>query len=309
MRSIKPQFSKCLRDDVGRRAFLGALGAGIGGIVLRPACLNAGRKLSELSFVVVTDTHLGRRDQTAPAELWKKTAAKIEAAPGAFVLHLGDVVDSGREEQYPIYLETRKVIRKPVHEIPGNHDPHELFERHIRKPVDMAFDHEWLRVLLLGNAHRDSHEGFLTAEQLAWLGGQCEDAAKRDLMLLIGMHVPVHTNLHPDRGWFVKPANGQTEFYALMTKHADRVVALIHGHFHNGLRGWDDHAPVHEIVFPSALYNQDRQLEAKGAPGYNLPEFRPGYTLVSIRDGAMELDYRVTGKDAKASKILPLRNA
>jgi hypothetical protein len=94
-----------------------------------------------------------------------------------------------------------------------------------------------------------------------------------------------------------------------MTKHADRVVALVHGHFHNGLRGWDDHAPVHEIIFPSALYNQDRQLEAKGAPGYNLPEFRPGYTLVRIRDGAMELDYRVTGKDAKASKSLPLRKA
>ena len=170
--------------------------------------------------------------------------------------------------------------------------------------MDIVFDHEWLRVILLGNARPDSHEGFLTAEQLAWLGAQCEDAAKRDLFVLIGMHVPVHTNAHPDRGWHVKPANGQTDFYALMAKHSSRVVALMHGHFHNGLRGWDDHAPVHEIVFPSALYNQDRQLEAKGAEGYNPIEFRPGYTLVRIRDGALELDYRVTGKDAKVSKNL-----
>ena len=61
--------------------------------------------------------------------------------------------------------------------------------------------------------------------------------------------------------------------------------------------------------FPSALYNQDRQLEAKGAAGYNPAEFRPGYTLVRIRDGAMELEYRVTGKEEKVSKRLPLRGA
>jgi 3',5'-cyclic AMP phosphodiesterase CpdA len=278
--------------------------------VLRPAALSAaGKPLSEIAFVVVSDTHLGYRDQPAAATLWQKTAAEIEAAPGAFVLHLGDVVDGGREEQYPIYLETRKGITKPIHEIPGNHDPQDLFEQYLRKPMDLAFDHEWLRVLMLGNAHRDSHEGFLTPEQLAWLAAQCEEAEQRDLRVLIAMHVPVHTNLHPDRGWFVKPANGQTEFYALMTRHAERIIALLHGHFHNGLRGWDDHAPVHEIVFPSALYNQDRQLEAKGAMGYNPLEFRPGYTLVRLRDGKMELDYRVTGTDEKISRSLPLGNA
>ena len=294
----------------GRRAFLGALGAGLGAWVVHPECLRAaGKTLKEISFVVVTDTHLGYKDAESAGKLWQRTAAEIEAAPGAFVLHLGDVVDGGREEQYPVYLETRKVIRKPVYEIPGNHDPHEKFERHIRKPVDMAFDHEWLRVLLLGNAHADSHEGFLTAAQLAWLGEQCTEAAKKELFVLIGMHVPVHSNLHPDRGWYVKPANGQTGFYELIAKHTDRVIAVMHGHFHNGLRGWDDRAPVHEIVFPSALYNQDRKLEAQGAAGYNPVEFRPGHTLVRISDGSMELDYRPTGTDVKISKTLARRRA
>jgi hypothetical protein len=50
---------------------------------------------------------------------WKKMAAEIAKAEGDLVLHLGDVVDGGREAQYPIYLETRKRIGKPVHEIPG----------------------------------------------------------------------------------------------------------------------------------------------------------------------------------------------
>lgn len=295
------------RRLLGRRPFLRTLAASVGGLVLRPACLQAAaRPLPELSFIVVTDTHLGYRDQSAAATLWQKTAAEIEAAPGAFVLHLGDVVDGGREAQYPIYLETRKLIKKPIHEIPGNHDPRELFEKHLRRPIDLSFDHAWLRILMLGNAHTDSHDGFLTPEQIAWMGTQCEEAARRDLRVLICMHVPVHTNKSPDRGWFVKPADGQQELYKLMIKHADRIVALLHGHFHNGIRGWGDHAPVQEILFPSALYNQDRQLEAKGAPGYNLPEFRPGYTLVRLKDGAMELDYRVTGHVENASKTLPI---
>lgn len=294
-----------------RRIFLGILGAGLGGLVLRPACVRAaaGRKLSELSFIVVTDTHLGNKDRDTAKKLWWKTAAEIDAAPGAFVLHLGDVVDGGREEQYPVYLEGRGRIRKPVHEIPGNHDPQEKFERHIRKQVDMAFDHEWLRVVMLNNSRTTSHDGFITPEQIAWLREQCDDAAKRGQLLLFAMHVPVHTNKNPDRGWFVKPENGQTEFYALMEQHAARTLALFHGHFHNGLRGWDDHAPVHEVAFPSALYNQDRKLEEKKAAGYNPSEFRPGYTLVSIRDGAMLLEYRPTGTDARVTRRCQLPSA
>ena len=275
--------------------------------MLRPACLRAAEpKRGPLAFIVVTDTHLGYKDQLAAKAQWWKTAAEVDAAPGAFVLHLGDVVDGGREAQYPVYLEGRKLIRKPVHEIPGNHDPHELFQRHLRKDVDTFFDHEWLRVVLMNNSRPESHDGFFTPEQLAWLGRTCDEAATRGLLLLLCAHVPVHANANPDRGWFVKPAHGQAEFYALVKRHAARVLACFHGHFHNGLRGWDDHAPAHEVVFPSALYNLDRKLEEKQAAGYNPPEFRPGYTLVNIRDGVMELSYQPTGAEPTVRKRLAL---
>lgn len=98
---------------------------------------------------------------------------------------------------------------------------------------------------------------------------------------------------------------------ARISRDAERVVALFHGHFHNGLRGLDDHASVHEIVLPSALYNRDREFEAEVGEGCNPVEFRPSYTLARIRNGAMELsmglDYRITGTDAKVSKNLPVR--
>ncbi len=83
-----------------RRSFLSAAMVGAGSLALRPRCLQAdGNKLQRLSFIVVTDTHLGYRDQSSAARLWEKTAAEVAKASGDWVLHLGDVVDGGRESQ------------------------------------------------------------------------------------------------------------------------------------------------------------------------------------------------------------------
>ena len=92
-------------------------------------------------------------------------------------------------------------------------------------------------------------------------------------------------------------------------EHESHLIGLFHGHFHNGLRGWDDHHPVHEVLFPSALYNQDRKLEAQKAPVYNPEEFRPGYTQVIIENGTVALRYRVVGTDGEVEKTLPISPA
>lgn len=246
----------------------------------------------EVRLLIVTDTHLGYRDKDDARRQWERTAKALDESAGKVVLHLGDVVDGGREPQYAIYKEIRDRIRKPVHEIPGNHDPAELFRRHVRASIDTVVDVDWLRVLMIGNARPDSHDGFVSAEQLDWLDRECERATKDDRRVMIAMHVPAHANLHPDRGWYVKPQHGQNELYALLKRHANCVLALLHGHFHNGLRGWADHAPCHEVCFPSALYNQDRKLEEQKAPGYNLPEFRPGFTELHVTGRGIKLAYR-----------------
>ena len=295
-------------QNYSRRRFLQVAGLGGAAWVVRPNCLLAAEKpLPKLSFLVVSDTHLGYRDKTAAAEQWQKTATEIAKSPAGLVLHLGDVVDGGRESQYPIYLKIRESIPQPIHEIPGNHDPQELFEKHLRKPVDTTVDHHWLRFLLLNNARTDSHDGFLSKLQLAWIEEQCEGAKRDGKYVALCMHVPAHTNRNPDRGWYVKPANGQTELYEILEKHNQRVLCLMHGHFHNGLRGWDDHAPVQEISFPSVLYNRDRRLEAQNAPGYNLPEFRPGYTAITIENRQMKLQYHPVGDSASANKACSLK--
>jgi DNA repair exonuclease SbcCD nuclease subunit len=286
-----------------RRSFLWSVACGSGSVLLRPPCLQGSpRERPQLSFIVVSDTHLGYRDQASAARQWERTAREIARAPGDLVLHLGDVVDGGREAQYPIYVKTRRLIDKPVYEIPGNHDPQPLFAKHLRKQVDTVVDHHWLRFLLLNNAHIDSHHGFLSAGQLRWLNQQCHEAARRERFVLICMHVPAHTNRHPDRGWYVQPKDGQTRFYEVLKQHQQRLLGVFHGHFHNGIRGWEDHAPVQEIVFPSALYNRDRRLTEQKAPGYNLREFRPGFTRVTISGGVLKLEYQPVGDKVSVAR-------
>jgi predicted phosphodiesterase len=290
---------------LSRRSLVQGVAAGAAALVCPLKFRVAAAEDSPVRFLVVSDTHLGYKDQESAAQQWQRTAAELARAEGQFVLHLGDVVDGGREAQYPKYVEIRQAIGKTVHEIPGNHDPAELFERHVRKPIDTVVKHEWLRVLLLNNSRPESHDGFLSPAQLAWMDAQCADAAKADQFVIIGMHVPVHENRHPDRGWYVKKEHGQAEFYALAQRHARRLLAVFHGHFHNGLRGWTDHAPVHEISFPSALYNQDRKLEEQHAPGYNPTEFRPGFTSVEITATAIRLEFKPVGHDVAVKKELP----
>lgn len=287
--------------NVSRRAALMAFAAGLGTVTLHPACL-ADEEGLDVEFLVISDTHLGRNDNDSAARQWEKTATELAAAPEKLLLHLGDVVDGGREQQYPVYQATAEKVGKPIHAIPGNHDPAKMFARHIRREIDTVVDHGGLRFVLLGNAHVDSHDGFLEARQLAWLDDQCKAAAADRKRVIVGMHVPAHANRHPDRGWYVKPDHGQKRLYELLAKHRQHVIALFHGHFHNGIRGWDDTPGVQEIVFPSALYNQDRKLGEQQAPGYNLNEFRPGYTRVRIKGDAMTLRYVPTGAEASVEK-------
>lgn len=298
--------------DPSRRLFVAAVAGTGAALSLSSPVLATVTHGQLLKLVVVTDTHLGYKSSEAAEQLWNQTAAEIAEIDAGLVLHLGDLVDRGQEALYPRYLQHRRQIKTPVHEIPGNHDPQELFAKYIRNPLDTAVDHEWLQLLLLNNSRADSHDGFLSAEQLTWIDTQLADATKRGLLVIVCMHVPAHTNKHPDRGWYIKPEHGQRELYTTLARHPGRVLALFHGHFHNGLRGWDDAvppgeetAPVHEICFPSALYNQDRKLTDQQARGYNVAEFRPAYTVVTLGRGKLQLQMRVVGKGTAAEKDLP----
>ena len=292
-----------------RRAFLASMGA----TLLTSRWLPAAEGLEEFQFVVVTDTHLGRQSSKTPERQWRSAIEEINQAQGEFVLHLGDIVDSSSEGQYPIYAETRKLLTRPIHEVPGNHDRLPLFEQHVRKEVDTVFDHKGVRFILLANAHHDSHLGFFTPQQIAWLAERCREAAGQDLKIVVCCHVPVHTNRNPDRGWHVKPDDGQTAFYEVVDRHAERMLACFHGHFHNSIRGWQDRKSLVEVLFPSLCHNQNRRLHehiaAGRASGFYVDELRPGYVLATLGRGRLTLQYKPLAADVSGEHTARLPQA
>jgi 3',5'-cyclic AMP phosphodiesterase CpdA len=284
--------------SLDRRSFLAGTA---GALWLGSFPVRAAEGLDEFTFVIVSDTHLGRKDSKTPERQWKQAIVEINDGPGDFVLHLGDVVDSGREPQYPLYAELRKTLAKPIHEVPGNHDPVEFFKKHIVAPIDRSFDHGGVRFILFNNSHRDSHLGFITPEQIAWLDKQCAGAKEKDLKIVVACHVPIHFNTVPDRAWYVKPADGQTAFYEVLDRYTDRFLAVFHGHFHNGIRGWRDHHDVVETLCPSICYNQSRNLElalkAGKTQGFFVEELRIGYVLATLGRGKLTLRYKPIGAE------------
>lgn len=271
-----------------------------GSLVFSSRALSATSSLPELSFCIISDTHLGRKDRTTPLHQWEQAVSQMNGGNAVLVLHLGDVVDGGREPQYPLYVQARQKLDKPVFEVPGNHDPQALFAKYLREEVDVSVERDGIRFVLFNNSDPESHLGFIKPHQLKWLASQCAAAAKADQFLVLACHVPVHTNRDPDRGWYVKPQDGQTDLYALLDQYKQRVLCLVHGHFHNGIRGWTDHSPLIEFSVPSNCYNQDRKLIAKRAPGFIVDELRPGYVLATLGRGKLRLDYKPLQAESKA---------
>lgn len=84
-------------------------------------------RVSEFTFVQMTDPQIGFRDKSAVFEisdsLFSKAAAAVNELNPAFVVITGDLVDNCADlQQDSIYRANKAKIKAPVYEIPGNHD-------------------------------------------------------------------------------------------------------------------------------------------------------------------------------------------
>lgn len=303
MNEIESRADGCL----ARREFLHLAAAGA---ALLPAvsALAAETDKPEFTFALVSDNHLGRQGN-ASSERMKKAVDEVNASPAEFTLFCGDLVDQGEkdanEKRYGEWLEIARGLKKESRVVPGNHDPVARFRKHIQKETDTILDHRGYRFVCFADAQPNpGHDGVVTPEQLRWLKDRIEEAAKKGLRVVLMAHVIHHENKHPDTGWYIQ--EGRKEFGKLLQANA-HVVAFFAGHFHCGVRGWDDTSGVHEVIVPSTSWNADRKLEK--APGFALKEFRPGYALVEVYADRLVLRYKPIGEKATEPRTLPLRKA
>jgi len=284
-----------------RRSFLATSAS----LVTSPL-LAADEPKPDFTFALVTDTHLGKPGADYVKRL-KDTVAEINASPAEFTGFCGDLVDKGEvadnHKRYGEWLDLAKGLKNPWLAVPGNHDPREVFTKHILPKTENSLSHKNYRIVSFANAEPNpGHMGVLTPGQLTWLSAELAEAKTKDQRVVLLAHVAYHENKAPDVGWYVK--EGRAEFGKVLEANK-QIVAYFSGHLHCGMRGWSDsfHG-IHEVVLPCVSYNNDRKLDA--APGFALKEFRPAWVLVEVHAGALVLKYKPVGAEIATSKRLAL---
>ncbi|MCC7519795.1 MAG: metallophosphoesterase [Verrucomicrobiae bacterium] len=270
------------------------------------------------TFAMASDSHIGAAKKTSKyTQQWATTVEEINEFHPAFTLFLGDLVDFGEKPEhhahYATWMETAKKLTAPWLAVPGNHDPVEVFQKYIAKETDAVHDHQGLlRAITFHDAQPNpKHDATATPAQIEWLDRAISEAPGSGKNVILASHVVFHKNGPPDRAWYMK--EGRTEFEVLLKKHQSRIFAMFTGHYHNGLRGWND-LGIHEVMMPAVCYNLVR-IKGKSIPeaiqewtekggGFVLPEFRPGWIQAEVYVDRMVLKYKPLGAVSDAQKVL-----
>jgi Icc-related predicted phosphoesterase len=287
---------------LSRRAFLASGTAA----AVAPFILAADADRPAFSFALVTDTHLGKPGADYVKRM-RQAVEEINAAPAEFTIFCGDLVDNGQQEErqklYPTWLEIAKSLNKDWRAVPGNHDPAEMFKKHINKSTENELEFKNWRFITFADAEPNpGHMGVVTPEQLTWLRDRLKDADKKKQRVVLCAHVIYHENKSPDVGWYIK--TGRAEFGKVLEAN-EHITAMFGGHLHCGMRGWSDtfHG-IHEVILPCVSYNNDRKLDK--APGFAVKEFRPAWVLVEVFEKKLILKYKPVGAEVAMAKELSL---
>lgn len=79
-------------------------------------------------FIVLTDTHIQDTRSCSRADMVADLLENTAAIKPDFVVHCGDISHGGQEETYRRYLQATARSRRPVYNVPGNHDSKPTFD-------------------------------------------------------------------------------------------------------------------------------------------------------------------------------------
>ncbi len=186
-------------------------------LVLKPKAESVEPAVTPIRFAVIGDSQ-GRNSILA------KVVEGINTEDIDFLVHLGDMVPSGKQSEYDTFFETMAELKHPYYAVPGNHDIRgdgsDIYMQHFG-PMEHYFDYRSHRFIFV-----DTSAATLTSSQLDWL----ETALGENMPSLIFMHVPALDPRGDDHAFLDEES--ASKFVDLVTRGASQVRAVFSGHIH-----------------------------------------------------------------------------
>lgn len=240
----------------------------------------------------ITDTHIACDTPDADRRVrdLALAIADINALdpPADAIVHTGDIVHSGRPDEYALAAAALARARAPVYVVAGNKDTrtnlHAAFVAHGYLPagpdfLDYAVENFPVRLIALDTLHAASNKGDF-----------CAARAKR-LIDLIGAettkpiavfthHPPFEVTVGPERLHFATPQKMLRLQQAL--QHSGRVVAVFSGHVHRAAAGHIGNIPAMAApcVATTRRYGE-YPPHRQACPVYQVHRFDPGWGFAS----------------------------
>lgn len=141
--------------------------------------LNQESENKDFSFALIGDS----RDNP---QVFKKILNEIEDSKSRFIIHQGDMVSQGTQNEYADFIQTIDSTKIPVYTVPGNHDIIGKGRLYYSQEFGMyyhSFNMDSTHFIILDNAN-----GYLDKGQLSWLKDDLEK--NKGSMIVVFMHMP-----------------------------------------------------------------------------------------------------------------------
>lgn len=234
----------------------------------------------------------------------------LDPAPDVIV-HTGDIVHNGRQDEYAQAVATLATARSPVYVLAGNKDDranlHAAFSASgYLAPdsdfIDYAIDDHPVRLIALDTLNSGSNKGDFCPERVRRLIDLI-DAETTKPIVVFTHHPPFEVMVGPDRLHFETPEKMSRLRRAL--QHSGRVVAVFSGHVHRAAAGHVGSIPA--TVVPCTATTRrygDYPSEMQIRPVYQVHRYDPVWGFAT--------ETRIVGAGPSAAStcdpILPRRD-
>lgn len=232
----------------------------------------------------ISDTHI-TGESAYKGYAYDLIVNEINRGKFDFVIHTGDVTNSGLREEYERAEYELKKIKKPLVVIPGNHDVrnvgYELFERFIG-PLNGTYEFENGVLIWVDSTIPDLSDGRIGNYKFRWLKAKLEEYSGRKFKIVAAHH---HLIPLPDTGRERNVLYNAGDVLDLLLRHEVNLYTCGHKHVPNVYRAED-------LVVDNAGCTSCRKTRKGDVNSYNI--------ITLHDDGRVEVTVRrVTGDETR----------